>query len=287
MPKGAVMRVRVRPFSREALAATAACVLLVGCGGGGGDGGGGGGGGSGEAPQNAARLDCLVTDAISGKAVGDATVNYQAKTAAYTTQTTADGRCRIELPIAEVTGVEYPAGTVTKPGYEPQTIICESFKTGNTCDRDVSLIPLAINISIPVGGDTVSHIGDDAYEGSTNSQFQKPSDGPKLLFPISDWAAQVARSGVTTATVYLDAKGWQSDVCRNQIAIVGDTGTQSLPGGVSPAGGFWGGGRQVPFVFEVARIGRLNARLELSAGSCSGTTDIDDFEINRIRVEFN
>jgi hypothetical protein len=59
------------------------------------------------------------------------------------------------------------------------------------------------------------------------------------------------------------------------------------PGGVSPAAGYWGGGRQVPFVFAVNQIGALNAELRIVSGSCSGTTDLDDFEINRIRVEFN
>ncbi|HMO46174.1 MAG TPA: hypothetical protein PKB14_09110 [Rubrivivax sp.] len=228
-----------------------------------------------------------MTDASSGKAVADATVNYQARTQTYQTQTKANGDCSIDMPATEVAGVQYPAATVSKEGYEPQTVLCEAMRAGNTCYQDINLIPLALNVSIPVGGDRVMHLGDDLFDGAVNSQFQKATDGAELVLPISDWAAQVSRPGITKATVYLDAKGWQSDMCRNQIAIVGDAGTQSMSGGVSPSAGYWGGGRQVPFVFSVAQIGRLKGELKLIAGSCNDTEDIDDFEVNRIRVEFS
>ncbi|MBX3645639.1 MAG: hypothetical protein KF720_21485 [Rubrivivax sp.] len=225
-------------------------------------------------------------DTVTGKGVADATVNFQAKSSSYTTQTSTSGNCRIEMPASDVVGVQYPAATVTKTGYEPQTIICPALSGGSTCNQDVYLVPLATNISIPVGGDTVMHLGDGAYEGANNSQFQKPTDGTELSFAIADWAEQVKKPGVTKAIVYLDAKGWQSDVCRNEIAIVGDAGTQSMPGGVSPTQGYWAGGRQVPFEFDVAQIGLLQAALKITSGPCRGTVDLDDFEINRIRVEF-
>jgi hypothetical protein len=261
------------------LGSAALSVLLVSCGGGGDD--------SGDTPSNVARLECEVVDSATGKGVADAAVNYQGRSTTYTTQTSANGRCRIDMPPSEVAGVQYPAATVTKPKYEPQTIICPALKAGSSCDQDVKLIPLADNVSIPVGGDTVMHLGDDAFEGSVNSRFQKPTDGTELVFAIADWADQVKKPGVTKATVYLDAKGWQSNFCKNEIAIVGDAGTQSMPGGVSPAQGYWAGGRQVPFEFDVARIGLLSGALKITAGACGGTIDLDDFEINRLRVEFS
>jgi len=81
--------------------------------------------------------------------------------------------------------------------------------------------------------------------------------------------------------------GWQSDSCRNLIALSGDVGSATLSGGVSPPLGYWGGGRQVPFVFAVAQVGTLSADLRITAGPCNGTSEIDDFEINRIRLEFS
>jgi hypothetical protein len=268
-----------RMKSRAGLAVVA--FLLSSCG------GGGGGSETRDAPSSVARLECQVVDSITDDPVADAKVTYQAKTAVYSTTTNSGGNCRIDMPPSEVTNVPYPAATVTKSGYEPQTILCESLSAGISCYQEIQLIPLASNISIPVGGDTVMHLGDDEFEGSVNSQFQKPSDGTELLFPIPDWADKVKRSGVTRATVYLDAKGWQSDICRNVIEIVGDAGTASLPGGVSPSEGYWAGGRQVPFVFKIAEIGLLQAQLRIVAGTCRNTVDVDDFEINRIRVEFS
>jgi hypothetical protein len=250
-------------------------------------GGGGDGTGSEAIPPNTARLDCQVADRSTGAAVADASISYQARTTEYTTQTKPDGSCRLDLPAAEVAGVQYPAASVTKPGYEPQTILCASLQGGSACSQDVQMIPLAANVSIPVGGDMVMHLGDDLFEGSVNSQFQKASDGVELVFPIADWAEQLKAAGITKATVYLDAKGWQSGICSNLVALSGDTGTLTLPGGESPAQGYWAGGKQVPFVFAVAQVGSRNAELRITSGSCNGTSDFDDFEINRIRVEFS
>jgi hypothetical protein len=119
-----------------------------------------------------------------------------------------------------------------------------------------------------------------------NSQFQKKSDGAKLAFVISDWADKV-KAGYTKATVYIDAKGWQTDFCANLIGLSGDAGTVTRPGGNSPTDGSWAGGKQVPFEFSMAQVGTQWAEVRVISGTCSGTTDLDDFEINRIRVYFS
>ena len=255
--------------------------VLVACG------GGGGGSDSSAVPSDIARIECAVNDKATGKPVADASVSYQAGSKEYLTQTKASGNCTLDLPAAEVAGVNYPAASVTKPGYEPQTLLCSSLKGGSACSQDVALVPLASNVSIPLGGGTVMHLGDDLFEGAANSQFQKASDGPLVVFQIPDWADQVKSAGITKATVYLDAKGWQSDICANRISLAGDVGEPSQRGGVSPADGYWAGGRQVPFEFKVAEVGRQQAELRVVSGNCSGTTDLDDFEINRVRIEFN
>jgi hypothetical protein len=247
--------------------------------------GGGGGGDGTSVPLDTVRVACSVADAATQNAVADAAVNYQSGTTEFTTQTNAAGKCELNLPAAEVAGVNYPAATVNKDGYEPQTILCPKLQGGQSCSQSVSLVPLADNVSIPVGGDMVMHLGDDKFEGSANSQFQKATDGAELVFVIADWAEKV-QAGYTKATVFLDAKGWQTGLCRNTIALVGDAGEVSLPGGNSPSDGFWGGGTQVPFDFTVAQVGTQSAQLRITAGSCSGTSDLDDFEINRIRVYF-
>ncbi len=255
------------------------CVLLASC-------GGGGGADEVAVPRDTVRLACKVADQATGKPVADADVNYQSGTKAYVTKTNASGNCELKLPAVEVAGVEFPAASVEKERYEPQTIICSKFQGGGNCSSDVELIPLADNVSIPVGGGIVMHLGDDQFEGAANSQFQKATDGSELSFVIDDWAARV-QAGYTKATVYLDVKGWQTDRCTNLIGLAGDIGTVMQPGGNSPAAGYWGGGKQVPFEFSMARIGALRAEVRVAAGACSGTTDLDDFEINRIRVYFS
>ena len=275
--------IRARSWQR-ALGIAALSAFLGACGGG--SGGGGESAALAVAPD-VARLDCHVSDRSNGKPVADATVNFQAGTSAYSTLTQDDGTCQLDLPATQVAGVQYPAASVSKTGYEPQTIICASLQAGSACVQNVQLVPLVANVSVPEGGDTVMHLGDNLSEGTANSQFQKAVDGAELAFRLTDWAEQVKVPGITKATVYLDAKGWQSDICANLIGLVGDAGSVMLPGGVSPAAGYWGGGRQVPFVFSVRDIGMLNAEVRVVAGACNGTTDLDDFEINRIRVEFS
>jgi len=244
-------------------------------------------------PAGTARIDVTVSSdsgPVSGAAVSFQTTDASGANKKYETQTGANGNAILDMPLAEVRGVKQPAGTVVKEGYEPQTIICAGFdKDPAYCEADVKLIALAPNVSIPVNGDTVWHIGDSNYQGQVNSQLQKKApDGPTLEFEISDWAAQVAKNGVTKATVVLDHKGWQTSLCpSNTIAIVGDAGTVSRAGGNSPDDGGWGGGQQeaAPFDFLVQGVGTLSAKVRISAGACLGP-DLDDFEINRMRVYF-
>ncbi len=257
----------------------AIAVMLASC-------GSGGGSDSGTVAADTVRLSCSVVDQSTGKAVSGATVNYQSGTTEFATTTNADGSCELNLPATKVAGVAYPAATVQKPGYEPQTILCNMLTGGGTCSQDVNLIPLASNVSIPVGGDAVKHVGDDQFAGTVNSQFQKATDGTDLVFVIDDWAAKV-KAGYTRATVYLDHKGWQTLLCENTIGLTGDVGTVTLAGGNSPKDGYWGGGKQDPFEFSVAEVGTQRAELHVTSGTCAGTQDFDDFEINRIRVYFD
>jgi hypothetical protein len=260
--------------------------FLVSCGGGGGGGSEQSGGSGVAVPSESVSLTCNVIDKVTRNPVAEADVNYQSGTGAFVTKTDAAGNCELVMPAAEVAGVPYPAASVKKEGYEPQTMLFEKLQGGRNYFQRVELVPLTSDVSIPVGGEDVMHLGDDLFEGTVNSQFQKKSDGTELAFVIPDWAAKV-QAGYTKATVYLDAKGWQTDVCSNLIGLSGDVGTVMLAGGTSPADGYWGGGKQVPFDFTVAQVGSLNAEVRITSGACNGTTDLDDFEINRIRVYFS
>ena len=260
-------------------------MFLVSCGGGGGGQGNVGADGL-PVPLEKVSLTCHVIDRVSRSPVAEADVNYQSGTVEFATKTDVNGNCELVMPASEVAGVPFPAASVKKAGYEPQTMLFEKLQGGRNYAQTAELVPLTSAVSVPVGGEIVMHLGDDLFEGTVNSQFQKKTDGIELAFVISDWAAKV-QAGYTKATVYLDAKGWETNICSNLIGLAGDVGTVMVPGGVSPVEGYWGGGRQVPFEFTVAEIGMLNAEVRISAGECNGTSELDDFEINRIRVEFS
>jgi len=260
--------------------------FLASCGAGGSVGDSSIGGDGLEVPLERVSLTCNVIDKVSRNPVPEADVNYQSGDVEFATRTDANGNCELVMPAAEVAGVPYPAASVKKEGYEPQTMLFQKLEGGRNYSQSVELVPLTDAMSVPIGGEIVMHLGDDVFQGSANSQFQKKTDGTELTFVIADWAAKV-KAGYTEATVYLDVKGWQTDSCSNLIGLSGDIGTVMVPGGVSPTEGFWGGGRQVPFEFAVAQVGSLNAEVRITAGSCNGTTDLDDFEINRLRVEFS
>lgn len=208
---------------------------------------------------------------------------------AKSTTTGANGDCvPIILDLADVSDATSPAASVTKPGFEPQTAIFSKLIGGNSYDAVVSLVKLENNVSIPVDGGTLWHLGDGRFSDEINSKFQKANDGPTMELVIADWAAKVA-AGFTQATVYLDHKGWQTTTCpTNSIEIVGDAGRAPRPGVDSPGTGDWGGGASAPIlpVFNVADIGATSAKIVITAGVSNGPApgDLDDFEITRLRV---
>lgn len=239
-------------------------------------------------PAGSVRISAEVTSGDT--AVSEALVGFQTSGEKYTCTTGENGKCTFDMPLDEVSGVASPALTAVKEGYEPQMYPCVEFSKANpSCKAIFDLSPLLPNVSIPVGGDTVWHIGDSNFQGKVNSQLQKKvPDGPSREFEISNWAAQVAKNGVTKATVVLDHKAWQTSICPgNTISLVGSDATVSYPGGNSPSDGSWGGGDAATgaYDFLVSDVGSSSAKVRISAGTCQGA-DLDDFEVNRIRVYF-
>jgi len=260
-------------------------------------GSGGGSDGDGDTvfvPVNEVRLTCKVTEAPIGSnvAVPGAVLTYQTALAgvAKTTTTDANGDCApLILQLNEITDTDFPAATVNKAGFEPQTVIFSKLEGGRNYFQDVSLVKLLPNVSIPVDGGTVWHLGDGRFSAEINSKFQKALDGPAKDFAIADWATQAA--GFAKATLYLDHKGWQTATCpANSVALVGNAGTVTKLGKDSPPTGDWGGGPSAPVAeFNVAEIGTASATIRITAGRCNGGApgDLDDFEINRMRVVFS
>lgn len=270
------------------LGAAAVLTLVAAC--------GSGGGGSGDSgpvvPSTVFRITCTVVEQVGGSkvAVAGADVVFSGKSGNLPATTDSNGKCTLDVPAADAqtaggSALTWTAASVTKAGYEPNTIICPRATTGTACDQEVLLVRVTTNTSLPEFGDVVMHVGNGAFGGEINSRFQKDPDGPSFDFTIADWESKLALNSTwTRATVVLDAKGWQTPLCANTIAIVGAGGSQVRPGGDSPVDGNWG---VESFNFDVAAIGRTGATaLRITSGVCTGTTDIDDVETNRIRVYY-
>jgi hypothetical protein len=121
-------------------------------------------------------LSCDVTDQATDKAVADAKVTYQAGTTEFATKAQTDGSCELNLPADVVAGVAFPAGSVEKPGYEPQTLLCSKLQGGDTSVSSVQVIPLADNVSIPVGGaSSCTSATTCSKEWSTRSFRRRPT----------------------------------------------------------------------------------------------------------------
>jgi hypothetical protein len=298
------MRNQPRAVSRLIGAAVLA-TLLAACG------SGGDSGGDDTTPEvipaDVVRIDFSVFDKESNNPVGGAVVNYQAGDKTYTATSNADGSGRLDLPAAELAMTQSPRGTVSKEGYEPQTLLVSACPSGTVCILPVPLLKLASNVSIPVDGDIVWHLGDDLSAAGI-SPFQKSTDTltlldadplndqPYLEFPVPDWAAKVRAGGYTKATVALDIKGMEVSRCSDDaIALFwGDAGMSTKGQGTdSPLDVSW---RRDAFEFAVADVGATstNVRVRVTTGKCpffDPTTGqlltlYDDFEINRLRVEF-
>jgi hypothetical protein len=192
---------------------------------------------------------------------------------------------------------------VSKAGCQPETLpiadACPNLAGGQKCVVPaVKMVKVASNISIPVGGNTLWHLGDEVYTGGSNEGLQRTTtdtptlrptdlsvDVPYLTFEISDWAAKVA-AGFTKAKVTMDIKAMQTNGCPdNAVALSGDAGAPTLPG-VNQSVSEW---ERKSFEFNVAEVGRTSANIIVTTGQCfigGFVSDYDDFEINRLRVEF-
>ncbi len=189
---------------------------------------------------------------------------------AATTDSGAGGR--YVLPIPQVP--EFFALTATLDGFVPQTVNvpAAAVKEGRV-DVDFRLEPVTELVVALEEAPIVHHLGNDAYEGQINSQFQRGSEGTRFRGAFELSANQLAaRPG--TAKVEMLVKGVQ---CPHMIRINGRRVPQRL--NRSPSDGSFGA-FSATFDASILRAGPNN--LVIRNVECRD--DTDDFEFVNVQI---
>lgn len=213
-----------------------------------------------------------VTSAASGEPLSGATVRLDlADREPVTAQTDAAGLFRLEVPEAP----ENFAVSVKLEGFVPAAanIAGDALRAGGV-HRDFELRPIS-DMTVALEKDpVVHHLGNDAFEGRINSQFQRDSEGLEYVAEFSLRESQVAPF-VSRASLVLLAKGVQ---CPHPVYVNG----RRLAARFSraPADGSFG---EASFTIPPHLLRPGNNTLMIEDIECTG--DLDDFEfINPVIV---
>jgi hypothetical protein len=189
------------------------------------------------------------------------------------TRTNDDGIYELLLP-------EVPdnvAVSAARAGYLPESKNLRVFRgDGNVHRLDFELGANTERVIAIESNPVVHHLGNDKFEGSVNSQFQRPSEG--ILFRADfDVASDQYPDRTDVAVVTFLAKGIQ---CEPQIRLNGHLLTDGLAS--SPTDGSFG---PVTVAFDPAwlRVGR-NV-ITVTAVVCAN--DLDDFEFVNLQVRLS
>lgn len=231
--------------------------------------------------------------ASDGTPFSDAKVEVPSKSGTYKTITDANGKYSIDISPDEFKDVSPVVLIINKPGYKLLTLMYPSIEPGKTysipTDKN-GIKPLRNNEFITEFGGKLTHLGDDSFSGSINSQFQTNASGSELASYAFDWKPEY-NGKFTKANISFTLKGWQNlDNCntisiyqidRNKGEIIGYV--ESVPKFESPSDGSY---RTETITLNLATGSRDNIPYYVSIRSkkCSGNGDLDDFEFTNVSV---
>ncbi len=176
----------------------------------------------------------------------------------------SDTAGRYEMAVPEMP--DYFAVSASKSGYRPKTRnVAHRAVAGRSMRLNFTLRPESLQVVALEDSPIVHHLGNDAYQGRINSQFQREAEGRRYTFEFNLSAGQLVAG---QAEVELLAKGVQ---CPHKIAVNGRFLDDRLD--ESPEDGSFG-----VFVaaFDAEWLQAGANTLEIRAVSCNG--DLDDFE---------
>lgn len=213
----------------------------------------------------------VVKDAETGRVLAGTTIRFdQARGKPLTAVTDADGHYTLTLP-------ETPdnfAVTASRSDYLPEARNLKSVDVQGTARRLDFALRQPTESVIPLEDEPeVHHLGNDRFEGSVNSQFQRRSEGKEREFRFVVTPAQRRRS-FTSAAITVLAKGVQ---CAPKVWIndrLVDSGGQ-----ISPTDGSYG---TIELPFDARWLNAGENTFVISAVDCNG--DLDDFEFVNVQI---
>lgn len=209
------------------------------------------------------RIYGRVTDYATGDRLSGAHVQLDLPGGA-TLSATTDAKGKYEVTVPELP--DFFALTASKPGYLPKSRnVANRVVAGRSTRLNFTLRPQSLQVVPLEEFPVVHHLGNDAFVGQINSQFQRESEGRHYLGEFQLSANQLHDG---PAALELLAKGVQ---CPHRIRINGQYLDVSLD--ESPEDGSFG---FFVAAFDAALLQEGSNTLEIRGSACSG--DLDDFE---------
>jgi hypothetical protein len=269
---------------------------LVACGGGGGGGSGGGSTTSNSNPSVTASGQ--ITDFTNGASIAGAQVDIPLKSTNPQVTSTADGRYSLSLPQSGLP--QFLAGTVNKAHYLPGTVLFQytngQLQPLSADSNNVALVPVQDMDVVFFNGLSVTHLGDAAFTGVANSQFQVPASS--LIWNDSFNLTAAQKQAYSSLKVTLYARGVESatpSLFCDQIVLGNtiDAGTGKVTG-VTPQilkpSNSDGSFTKIEHVFLLSDLAADQvAHLQILSGKqCANpASDYDDFEIATVMGELS
>lgn len=164
--------------------------------------------------------------------------------------------------------------SASRDGYTPDSINVDGSKLeSNMLDVDFELRPANGLVVATEVVPEVHHLGDNRFDGTINSRFQKQSEGAQYGTTFTLTAAQLAGS-IRTAELHLLAKGVQR---KHKVFINGNQLDHYLDH--APGDGSFGE-FVIPFEPNLLLVG--SNKLDIVAKP--STSDIDDFEFVNVQI---
>jgi hypothetical protein len=210
-----------------------------------------------------------VSDEISGERLGNARIQVDLPGAPPVIVFT-DRNGKYELNVPELP--DNFALSASKSGFLPQTRnVANRAVVGRSMRLSFALQPQSLQVVALEDSPVVHHLGNDAYEGRINSQFQREAEGRTYSGAFELSADQLAAG---QARIELMAKGVQ---CPHKIKVNGHLLETRLDR--SPEDGSFG---SFTADFDAAWLQEGTNKLEIRGVVCNG--DLDDFEFVNLRI---